>query len=288
MNLCTQVRTPSTSVALRSIARGRQVRAVVMGALLLVSSGCRERPEPTIPSIVVTVAPGQVSAPDTVRPGWSRLRVEETGGGHIVVVFRLPDETVSSDLPSFLAALDTARMTPEGALALGGPEIGEVGEIVLDLTPGVYVLACLLRGDDGHRHAMAGEVRMVHVAGQRHDAEPPGDAIMLSMRDFIYYTDAPWPAGAQTLHVINDGREDHQLRIDRLDAGVTLNDWLRADDKSTVAEPFAGVARTSPGQAAYLPVLLEPGTYVLYCLIPAARSDAIHAEIGMIRAVVVS
>lgn len=257
------------------------------GALLL-AVGCREPEQAAVPSFVVNVASCHIDAPDTVRPGWSRMRVEEEGSPHVVVLFRMPDDVAASAISSFVAALDTSRMTPAGAIALGGPEVGQVGEIMHDLTPGEYLLACLMRGEDGHRHAMAGEVRVLHVRGERQALEPPTDAIALGMRDYIYDTDASWPSGVQTLHVANHGREDHQVRIDRLNAGMTLNDWLRAEENTTVGQPVTGVARMSPGQSAYLPVQLEPGTYVLYCLIPGADTGTLHGEMGMIRAVEVA
>jgi hypothetical protein len=43
----------------------------------------------------------------------------------------------------------------------------------------------------------------------------------------------------------------------------------------------------SAGQTVYLPLDLIPGTFVLYCLIPAASTGALHAEMGMIRGVTV-
>src|SRR5690606_19575195 len=154
------------------------------GALLL-AVGCREPEQAAVPSFVVNVASCHIDAPDTVRPGWSRMRVEEEGSPHVVVLFRMPDDVAASAISSFVAALDTSRMTPAGAIALGGPEVGQVGEIMHDLTPGEYLLACLMRGEDGHRHAMAGEVRVLHVRGERQALEPPTDAIALGMRDYI-------------------------------------------------------------------------------------------------------
>jgi uncharacterized cupredoxin-like copper-binding protein len=89
------------------------------------------------------------------------------------------------------------------------------------------------------------------------------------------------------IKIVNSGREDHQVRIERLREGVTVMDWINAEGDEDVSEPIAGVARTSPGQTVYLPLDLTPGTYVLYCLIPAASSGAPHAEIGMIRGITV-
>ena len=215
------------------------------------------------------------------------MRVEEDGEGHILVAFRLQPQASRTQIADFLAALDTARMTPAQTIALGGPEVGDSGEVIIELALGRYVLACLSRGTDGHRHALQGEWHVLEAAPTTHRSAPPDSVIELSMIDFIYHTDVPWPSGSRVIKVVNSGREDHQVRIERLREGVTVMDWINAEDDEDVSEPIAGVARTSPGQTVYLPLDLTPGTYVLYCLIPAASTGTPHAEIGMIRGITV-
>lgn len=107
------------------------------------------------------------------------------------------------------------------------------------------------------------------------------------MVDFAYGTDAPWKAGKHLIRVENDGRQDHQLRMDRLPPGATLQDWMEAEDPGKFSEPVTGVARTGPGQTVYLPVDFPPGVYVLYCLVPDAASGRLHAEMGMMRTITV-
>ncbi|HYW30035.1 MAG TPA: hypothetical protein VE869_00915, partial [Gemmatimonas sp.] len=120
-------------------------RATVVGiAGVLVACG-----EPSLSAdrdavdVHVTVRTGSIMAPDSVRLGWTRLRVEETEGAHIVVVFRLPSATTSADVAAFVTALDTAPSTPSPGVAIGGPEVGALGDVIVNLTPGVYVLACV-------------------------------------------------------------------------------------------------------------------------------------------------
>ena len=47
--------------------------------------------------VAVTVRAGTITAPDSVSPGWRRVRVDETDGEHIVVVFRLPAVPLQDD-----------------------------------------------------------------------------------------------------------------------------------------------------------------------------------------------
>lgn len=244
-------------------------------------------PTPPPASFLVTVNEGTIAAPDTVAAGWQTMRVEEDGEGHIVVAYRLSRNTTTAAVAAFLAALDTARVTPPEAIAIGGPEVGDSGEVVVNMTLGTYVLACVRRHDDGHRHASRGEWHVVEAVGPA-QGEPPVDSVIeVSMADFAYVTQVPWHAGQRTIKVANVGREDHQLRIDRLRAGATLQEWIAAEDRSRLSEPIAGVARTGQGQTVYLPIDLPAGSYVLYCLVPSASTGEPHAMLGMIRTVVV-
>jgi hypothetical protein len=241
----------------------------------------------------VTVRGGALEAPDTVAAGWVRLRVEEDpGGGHIVVLYRLEDGTAAPDLASFVTAVDGAA-TPPGAVALGGPEIGDSGTVLVELTPGRHVLGCVARGADEHRHATTGETRLLVVVEDAHAATRTGVPPMpaptatqeVRMADFAYVGQDRWQAGRHVLAVRNAGAQDHQLRLARLRPGATLRDWTTADDPGKVATDVAGVARLGAGQVAYLPVELPAGEYVAYCLVPDPRSRRPHVMLGMMRAI---
>jgi hypothetical protein len=69
----------------------------------------------------------------------------------------------------------------------------------------------------------------------------------------------------------------------RLREGASLQAWMQADDPDTVATTVAGMARLGPGEVAYLPVNLTPGTYIEYCLVTDAITKRAHIELGMLR-----
>ena len=242
--------------------------------------------DPTV-DLSVTVRNGAISAPDSVRPGWTRVRVDETEGEHIVVAFRMPQNATTSDVAAFIAALDTTPSTPSPGVALGGPEVGAHGDAIVHLAPGVYVLACVRRGDDGHRHASAGEARTfytrVATAADTAFASPPTSMQSVQLIDFAYVGADHWTAGTQLLRIENTGKQDHQLRLARLNQGATLQAWATADDPSTVATTIVGMARLGPGEVAYLPVDLTPGSYIAYCLVADATTKKPHVEMGMMR-----
>lgn len=236
--------------------------------------------------VAVTVRTGAITAPDSVRPGWTRVRVDETDGEHIVVVFRLQATT---DVPAFVAALDTAPATPRSGIAIGGTEVGAQGDVVVHLTPGVYVLACVRRGADGHRHARIGESRILYVrtatAADTALAAPPRSTQTVRMVDFAYVGSEHWAPGAQLLRIENTGSQDHQLRLARLRDGGTLQAWMQADNPDRVAIPMVGMARVGAGEVAYLPINLTPGSYIAYCLVTDSATKRPHVELGMLRAI---
>ena len=260
---------------------------VRMASLVLLSGigGCGGDDAP--PAFLASVKGGTITAPDSAAAGWTRLKVEEDGGGHIVVVFRLPDGVTDSAVTSFMLALDSAPATPEPLVAMGGPEVGDTGEVILDLTPGRYLLGCVSRGDDGHRHLVTGESRLVTVHGPR-AVERDSAPVMtqeVGMVDFAYVGPDRWSAGHHLLRVDNRGKQDHQFRLARLEAGSTLEQWLQSEGETGTA--VAGVARLGPGGVAYLPVELSAGTYVAHCLVTDPASGRPHALMGMIRAITV-
>ncbi len=242
-----------------------------------------------LPSLPVTVRPGAIEAPDSIGSGWTRLHLVKEKGRHVVVLFRLRDGTSPA---AFLAALDTARMTPSTGAAVGGPEVVSAAEVVMDLAPGRYVVACMVRDTpDAKRHLVLGESKVIIVvpnrAARRTTAKPPSASAQVHMLDFAYRTPDRWKRGAQWVRVSNEGKEDHLVLIARLRDGVTLREWASAKATDTVATPLTGVSRTSPGGVVYLPLAFSRGRYVLYCRIPHAATGTLHEKLGMFKEITV-
>jgi hypothetical protein len=116
-------------------------------------------------------------------------------------------------------------------------------------------------------------------------ATPPEATLHVGMTEFAFTGVDQWPSGSQLLRVENTGEQDHQLRLERFKPGRTLEEWLNVDDPGQLVIPVAGVARMGPGTVAYLPLDLEPGDYLLYCLIPDRATGRLHVGMGMMRAI---
>jgi hypothetical protein len=133
------------------------------------------------------------------------------------------------------------------------------------------------------------EASVVVVAGEPEGVMPTATDTV-SMTDFAYHlaADATWRAGSRLMRVENAGAQDHQVRIVRLNRGATVRAWLDAERKGTLVKEVTGVARLGPGGAAYLRLDLEPGVYLLTCLITDPRSGEPHVALGMFKPITVT
>lgn len=269
-----------------------RARSLLLGAVACAACG-REAPEgsadaaaPRIGALVAVVGRGAIEAPDTIAAGWTRIRLAALERGHNLIVMRI-DSSDPAAIERLRAALDTARATPAGALSLGGPEgprrLGDTSEVIVRLRPGRHALVCLMRNRDGHRHTSEGEWRELLVTA---DSVPGGDpvaTVTVTMLDFAFAGSAEWAPGDHLVRASNDGAQDHLFILHRLNDGVTLKQWLDAEKPGQLSQAVGGLARTGPGQVAYFPATLTPGTHVLICLIPDPASGRPHVELGMLR-----
>jgi hypothetical protein len=238
--------------------------------------------------VLVSVRRGAIEAPDSIGPGWRRVTVREDGGEHIVVIFRLSATASDAEIASFLEALDTLPTTPQPGVATDGPEIGDVGDVIVRFIPGRYVLGCVRRGADDHRHASTGEAKPLLVMASSADsmaAAPPRATQEVRMADFAYPGSEKWAAGSHMLRIENTGRQDHQMRLVRLRNGSSMKQWMTAEDPNAHGTPVAGMARMGPGEVAYLPVELSAGVYVAFCLVTDPATGRPHVELGMLRSI---
>jgi len=256
----------------------------MLGSLLPVDV---RRPTPVADGgiVRVTIRTGTVSAPDSLPMGWTRLQMVADGPNHAPALFRLPAGTTKAQLAAFLSNLDTAAATPTGALAMGGRIAADSGEVVVELAPGRYVFTCLTKNDDGHRHGIAGESRLLTVTRTHAPkASRPRARVSMRMTDFAYVGADRWAAGSYLVRVENVGRQDHQFRVARLPAGITFDSVVRSDDPRRLLIPVTGIGRMGRS-VTYLPVHLTPGSYVLFCLVHDPATGRTHDKLGMYRLV---
>jgi len=120
---------------------------------------------------------------------------------------------------------------------------------------------------------------------------PVAPSVTVTAHDYSLELPDTVPAGAVTLRLVNQGKEFHHIWIARMEAGHTMNEvvetlaarqplptWLTDAGGPNAPRPEGGHATAT--------VLLEPGSYIVACLIPS-KDGVSHLMKGMIRQVTV-
>ena len=119
--------------------------------------------------------------------------------------------------------------------------------------------------------------------------EPPKPAptiVTVTATDYQFDAPATAPAGAVTIHLINHGKELHQVQLIKLEDGKTAADLAKALQNSGPPPSWikfvGGPNGIPPGQEAEATSVLAPGSYVFLCFIPSP-DGVMHAAKGMVR-----
>jgi uncharacterized cupredoxin-like copper-binding protein len=249
-------------------------------------------PAAATPPVVTIVAHDYAyQAPDTFPAGVVRLRLEEQGKEmHHVTVARLDSGKTVADIPGALAS---GRL-PGWMVMLGGPNAAVPGgssEADVTLTPGNYILICLIPSVDGLPHAAKGMIKPFTVAGPATVASLPEADVTIRLTDYDFTLSQPLSAGHHVIRVETDASQTHELLLARVNEGKTaleLAQWAEKPVGPPPGLPVGGVTAIAPGGSNVFEVNLEPGDYALICFMPDAKDGKPHYVHGMIKQVKVS
>lgn len=120
---------------------------------------------------------------------------------------------------------------------------------------------------------------------------PGANVVTVVVHDYAYDMPATIPAGLTTFVLRNEGTQGHHLQLARIDAGKTMAD-VHAALLSNKGEPawmhaVGGPNTPIPGGETNGTLILEPGSYVAYCTIPAADGVS-HFAKGMMKSITVT
>lgn len=116
---------------------------------------------------------------------------------------------------------------------------------------------------------------------------PPGaNLVTVVAREYAFKMPASIPAGLTTFLLKDEGKENHHLMVVKLDKGRTMADVMAVFAKPggpppTWMQPVGGPNTPGPGGASNLTLILAPGRYVAFCVIPAP-DGTLHVMHGMI------
>lgn len=146
------------------------------------------------------------------------------------------------------------------------------------------------------RHPWCAGVVALGALGACAPKAPAGpNVVTLTAAEFSFSGPDTIPAGLTTLRLVNAGKELHHAMLVRLGGGHTVAEF-QAGMQAMMAHPgpapdwvqfSGGPNATTPGDTANVTETLEPGTYVVLCVIPGPDGVP-HVAKGMLRTLVVA
>jgi len=147
------------------------------------------------------------------------------------------------------------------------------------------LLAVACGGDDDDSAAASGSTTTATAAPV--EAAAPDQVVKFTAKEYAFTGPASVPAGLTRLDLQNSGKLDHQLALFRLNEGVEPATVLAAlgekglDAGLQYGSWVPGPNGTAAGTTTSVVAELEPGTYIVACVIPDADGTP-HAMKGML------
>jgi hypothetical protein len=246
-----------------------------------------------VPVVTVHASEFAFSSPKSVPAGQMTFRLVNDGKMlHHISIMKLEQGKTMKDLADAMKTPDAPP--PKWLVAVGGPNAAVPGatiEATLDLAPGNYVLACFIPSPgDPTPHAMKGMVAPLTVtapggivqAGMTYAPTPAPD-VHLVLKDYGFTFSKPITAGKHTIHVMNEGPQEHEAIMLKLAPGkhvADFNKWASDMKGPPPAMPIAGLSGMAKGRTGIFTDDFTPGTYAITCFVPAPDKK-MHSEHGM-------
>jgi uncharacterized cupredoxin-like copper-binding protein len=247
-----------------------------------------------VPVVTVRASDFTFAAPKSIAAGQTTFRLINDGKElHHVTILKLGAGKSIKDLQASMK--NPIAAPPAWLVAVGGPNAAAPGatiEATLDLAPGNYVLVCFIPSPGEEMpHAAKGMMLPLTVtaasgvtqAGGTFAPTPVPD-VHLVLKDYGFAFSKPITAGKHTIHIMNEGPQDHEAILIKLAPGKTLadfNTWGSTGMKGPPpAMPIAGIAAMAKGRTAIVTDDFTPGNYAITCFV-SAPDKKVHAEHGM-------
>ena len=270
-----------------------------LGAAAFVStSNLRDaRADAATSSRVITVRATEFAfdMPKSIPAGPTTFRLVNNGKEfHHLSIIKLEQGKTLAD---FTEAVKSGK-PPEWAVAVGGPNAAVPGQTIaatMNLEAGEYVAICFIPSPGEQApHAAKGMIAPLTVtaagvtqagAAAGETMEDPKPDLHLVMKEYGYQFSKPVTAGKHTIHVMNEGEQDHEAVILRMNPGKRIADFnawasggMKGPPPATTVDGIAGMAK---GRTATFTADFTPGTYAMICFVGDKNDGKSHAEHGM-------
>ena len=260
--------------------------------------------------------------PASIPGGLTRLSMTQEGpADHHAMFMRLNDGVTADDFMAALQSGDFGALLG-AAMSLGGPNAGAIGSttnVVVDLTPGQYMVICVIPDEEtGMPHAAMGMLAPLEVTEAETTAQPPESDLTVDLVDFAFEgLSSEIAAGPHTWTITDTGEQLHELVVFKMADGVPYSVaesiFMAPPEASPEASPegmeempeememaspaaesspmaggpppfsaVGGIAPMNPGVTNYLELDLSAGEYFAICFVPDFATGAPHFALGMI------
>ena len=118
------------------------------------------------------------------------------------------------------------------------------------------------------------------------------NVVTVTTVDYAFQAPDTIAAGRTTLRLVNNGKDFHHIWLIKLEGGHTLPELVEATKKQGPMPKWAvdvgGPNSPMPGSENSATLDLEPGTYVMVCVIPAMTDGQPHFMKGMMKQLTVA
>jgi hypothetical protein len=248
-----------------------------------------------IPVVTVHAKEFAFEMPKSLPAGQTSFRLINDGKElHHLTFIRLGQGKTAAD---FAEAMKSGA-PPKWATTVGGPNAAVPGksvEATLTLEAGNYLVVCFIPSPGEEvPHAMKGMVQPLTVtapgvmqagAAQAGGAPDPKPDVHLELKEYGFAFSKPITAGKHTIHVMNQGAQDHEVVLVRLLPGkhaADFSDWAMTGMKGPPpAEPMDGMAAMATGRTAIFSGDFTPGMYAAVCFVSDEADHKPHSAHGM-------
>lgn len=251
--------------------------------------------------------------PDTIKAGWNTFRYKNLSSQtHFFLIDKYPDGKTLKDVMTFVTPVfdNGMRLINEGKSEEGFAEFGKlpewfsevkflggsglispnhIGETMINLKPGYYIIECYVKMSNGVFHTSMGMSKELVVSDiDSGNTELKADInIEISSTDGIVFNDSI-VTGKNTFSVfykdqiVHENFVGHDINLVKLGKNVNLQDlenWMNWADPKGLIEPapvgftfLGGVNDMPTGNTGYFTVILESGNYAFISEVPNALS----------------
>jgi uncharacterized cupredoxin-like copper-binding protein len=227
--------------------------------------------------------------PEQIPAGLTTVRIVNQGQDlHHIQFLKLLRGKSAADFRSAIAA--DPRRLPDWVQYAGGPNAhlpGSLASATVNLTEGDYVVICRIPDRNGVPHVALGMQKAFFVrgGGKPTKVSAPKASVSIKQIDYQFVFSKRIERGMQTIEVMNQGTQPHELVIVKLARGATVKEAIASFEPGSAGPPLGelvgGITGIEKGRHVHFTGEFEPGRYGLICFFPDATTGRPHFLHGM-------